>query len=236
MGDFQITGYKEFICTKKAVWRIFLPFALRTTMQCWLCCDESLIREDICCSIQTDASQHRHHFGLSQPAPAAPLLNRAETYSHPCLLINTETSSKANSFWQRCQGPMLASSPVLNWAEFLRPLSLPYLATSPCFANQKHFLIYVRLSGKGKGRRNLVKQKVERDYESGRVCNKNEKKRFMSLDLRWSFYPGCYIFNVGNGDMIALKMVGQWINHLIKSSPLRSCSSIGRSLLTVVFL
>lgn len=30
----------------------------------------------------------RHHFGLSQPAPAAPThsLNRAETYSHPWTL------------------------------------------------------------------------------------------------------------------------------------------------------
>lgn len=75
-----------------------------------------IAREDLCCSVQTDASQHRHHFGLSQPAPAvpSPFLNGAETYSHPCLLINTETSSKANSFWQRCQGPMLTSSPVRN--------------------------------------------------------------------------------------------------------------------------
>lgn len=112
----------------KLGWRTHLPFAFRTTALCWLCCDESLVREDICCGVQTDASQHRHHFGLSQPAPAAPSLNRAETYSHPCLLINTETSSKANSFWQRCQGPMLTSSPVFNWAEFL---SLYPSLTSP---------------------------------------------------------------------------------------------------------
>lgn len=104
----------------------------------WLCCNESQFNKDIFCSVQTDVSQHRHHFGSSQPAPAAPFLNWAETYSHPCLLINTETSSKANSFWQRCQGPMLTSSPVLNWAEFFRPLSLPYVAF--LLYIQKHFL------------------------------------------------------------------------------------------------
>lgn len=105
----------------------------------WLCGSESQFTDDISCSVQTDVSQHHHHFGLSQPAPAAPFLNRAETYSHPCLLINTETSSKANSFWQRCQGPMLTSSPALNCAEFLRLLSLPYIATFPCFATKSVF-------------------------------------------------------------------------------------------------
>lgn len=229
----------------KLGWRTHLPFAFRTTALCWLCCDESLVREDICCGVQTDASQHRHHFGLSQPAPAAPSLNRAETYSHPCLLINTETSSKANSFWQRCQGPMLTSSPVFNWAEFLRPLSLPYLATSPCFAHQKHFLIWAchESTEGGEGRRNVVKQKVERDSGFWRVCNRNEIKKkkknrnkCISSDSRWFFQQDCYIFREGNGDMIALEMVKRIIHYLIKSPYIRSCSSIGRSLLAVVFL
>lgn len=81
---------------------------------------------------------YRQLFGLSQPAPAASQLNRAETNSHPCLLISTET--KANSFWQRCWGPTLTFSPELNCAKFLKPSFLPSLNTSLRSANHKLLL------------------------------------------------------------------------------------------------
>lgn len=46
-------------------------------------------------SVWTDISQHCQAV-LSQCAPAAHFVNRAETYSRLCLLISIEISSKAN--------------------------------------------------------------------------------------------------------------------------------------------
>lgn len=51
-------------------------------------------------------SRHRQDSGLSQSLLPLPFLNRAKTYSHPCLVIIPKTSSKTNLFRQRCQDPM----------------------------------------------------------------------------------------------------------------------------------
>lgn len=143
-------------------------FAAKTTMIGWfLCGDRSLIGEDIFCSVQNDASHHRHHFGLFPPAPAASLLSRAETYSHPCLLINTETSSKANSCWQRCPGPMLTPSPAHYGADFLRPLppTLPRHISLLCKPKAFSLGYTVSLSWgtNREARGNSVAQRVERN-------------------------------------------------------------------------